>query len=146
MRRLKAPTLGAKGRGLSSMFTRSILALAIASCSVVLFAGSAPAATFDAGAAFGARESVSSLHMSPDGHNVVELAPGKGQGSVAYTLNLAKGSKPKPALVTDGEPYRVRGRRWVSNKRLVCTTLSLHKDPNVTLAYVSRLVAVDADG
>ena len=51
----------------------------------------ATSTTFDAASAFGARPSVSTMSLSPDGMNVTYLAPTKGQGSIAYTLNLANG-------------------------------------------------------
>jgi hypothetical protein len=68
--------------------------------------GSAP---FDAAAAFGARADVTALRLSPDGQRVAFVAPYKGQGSVATTLSLTPGAKPKVAFYTDGKPFRVRG-------------------------------------
>src|ERR1700753_1798094 len=76
--------------------------------------------SFDPATAFGARPSVHSLHLSPDGMSVVYIAPAPGQGSVAYTLNLKPGSRPRVALTTDGKPYRIGWCRWASNDRLVC--------------------------
>ena len=62
------------------------------------------AKSFDAAEAFGARESIAHLSMSPNGLSVAYIAPLQGQGSAAYTLNLAKGSAPKLALSADGKP------------------------------------------
>ena len=56
---------------------------------------------FDAATAFGARPTASNLHLSPDGMSVAYIGPAKGQGSVAYTLSLAKGSSPKAAFGAD---------------------------------------------
>ena len=50
---------------------------------------------FDAAAAFGARPSITDMSLSPDGKNVVYVAPAAGQGSVAYTLSLQPGAKEK---------------------------------------------------
>ena len=49
--------------------------------------------SFDPPAAFGARQSVSDLRLSPDGQRVSYIAPTDGQGSVVYTLSLDKGAR-----------------------------------------------------
>jgi dipeptidyl aminopeptidase/acylaminoacyl peptidase len=101
---------------------------------------------FDAASAFGARPSVTHLTMSPDGRSVAYIVPTQGQGAVAYTLGLAKGSAPKPALRSNGEPYRLEGCRWVANDRLVCYVYGIAKSADIGLAPVSRMVAVNSDG
>jgi dipeptidyl aminopeptidase/acylaminoacyl peptidase len=107
----------------------------------------ARAVPFDAATAFGARPSASALQMSPDGMSVVYIAPTKGQGSIAYTLSLAKGSTPKPALAVDGKPFRLSSCHWVSNDRIVCLIYAVeHPDPTLRMVTLSRTVAVDADG
>ena len=50
------------------------------------------ATPLDAATAFGARQSVSNLTLSPDGTSVAYVAPTEGQGSKAITLSLAKGA------------------------------------------------------
>ena len=101
---------------------------------------------FDAASAFGARPSVTSLVLSPDGTSVAYIVPADGQGSVAYTLALAEGSKPKRALSTDGKSYRLEWCQWVANDRLVCGLYTHLKDPTFGPLPVSRAVAVNADG
>jgi dienelactone hydrolase len=95
--------------------------LAIASW---LFAASPLAAQtlkpFDAAAAFGARDSVTHLRLSPDGMSVVYVTPAAGQGSVVYTLALTKGSSPRPVLAASGNPERIGRCDWVSNQRVIC--------------------------
>src|SRR5215470_9184313 len=104
------------------------------------------AASFDAAKAFGARESVTALNLSPDGQNVVYVAPGSGQGGVGYVLNLAQGAKPRPFLTANGNPDRLAYCFWVSNERLACRVNFLVKDPTLGVLPYSRLVAVNADG
>jgi pimeloyl-ACP methyl ester carboxylesterase len=105
------------------------------------------APTFDAARAFGARPSVSNLRISPDGKSVVYIAPAKGQGSIAYTLNLAPGSLAKPALAADGKPFRLQDCHWVSNDRLVCRIYAAERVvPGIRVVRVTRTIAVDADG
>jgi dipeptidyl aminopeptidase/acylaminoacyl peptidase len=101
---------------------------------------------FDPAIAFGARPSVTDMHLSPDGMSVVYIAPTHGQGSIAYTLSLAKGSVPKPALSADGTPYRLEDCHWVSNDRLVCMLYAIIPDPEVGHVWVTRVVAVDTGG
>jgi dipeptidyl aminopeptidase/acylaminoacyl peptidase len=106
------------------------------------------AASFDAAAAFGARPDVTTLRLSPDGQNISFVAPYKGQGSVASTLSLTPGAKPKVAFFADGKPFRLRGCNWVSNERLICTVYGLFPDPHGVHGFlpVTRMVAVNADG
>ncbi|HEY4338882.1 MAG TPA: alpha/beta fold hydrolase [Steroidobacteraceae bacterium] len=122
-------------------------------CALALLAG-APylhaegAAPFDAASAFGARPDVTALRLSPDGRSVSFVSPYKGQGSVASTVSLAPGSKPKVAFFADGKPFRVRECNWVSNERLICTVFGLVPDPRAVHGFlpITRMVAVNADG
>jgi len=102
--------------------------------------------SFDAAAAFGARQSVTGMRLSPDGSVVSYLTPRTGQGTVVYTLGLAKGAKPQPALLADGKPWRITGCGWVSNERLVCNIFGVVEDPILDYVRVWRVVAVNADG
>jgi len=102
--------------------------------------------SFDPPAAFGARQSVSDLRLSPDGQRVSYIAPTDGQGSVVYTLSLDKGARPRAALRAAGKPDRLTYCNWVSNERLACEVYALVKDPTYGFLSFSRLVAVNADG
>jgi acetyl esterase/lipase len=102
--------------------------------------------SFDPASAFGARPSVTGMHLSPDGMSVTYVAPTKGQGSIAYTLSLAKGSVPKPTLSADGTPYRLEDCHWVSNDRIVCLIYAVINDAAIGRVGMTRIVAVDAGG
>jgi len=102
--------------------------------------------SFDAAAAFGAREGVSRMSLSPDGANVAYIAPAAGQGSQLYTLSLAKGAVRRLALSADGRPFRIEECGWVSNTRLVCTILAIKVDPQFGPMGFTRTLAVDSDG
>jgi dipeptidyl aminopeptidase/acylaminoacyl peptidase len=104
------------------------------------------ATPLDAATAFGARQSVSNLTLSPDGTSVAYVAPTEGQGSKAITLSLAKGAKAKLALVASGKPERLDRCDWVSNERLVCVVYAVAKNGSLGLLPVSRIVAVNSDG
>jgi dipeptidyl aminopeptidase/acylaminoacyl peptidase len=103
------------------------------------------ASELDAASAFGARESVSGLTLSPDGRSVAWVAPAEGQGAVLYTLSLGAKTPARGALRSDGKPYRIRHCDWASNDRLVCRIYGI-ATTDFGLAPVSRLVAVNADG
>lgn len=100
---------------------------------------------FDPTAAFGSRPSVSSISISPDGASIAYVAPSAGRGSVLFTVQLNADSRPRPALTSDGKPFRLQGCEWVSNSRLVCTLFFLAKS-NLELAPFTRLIAIDSDG
>ena len=102
--------------------------------------------SFDAAVAFGARPSVSAMTLSPDGQSVAYRSPLPGQGSALYTLSLAEGAKPKPALALNGKPERLGGCLWVANDRLACLIYASLKDPVAGIMPFNRLVAVNADG
>jgi len=106
----------------------------------------ADTSAFDAAAAFGARPSVSSLRLSPDGQSVVYLTPTQGQGSAAYTLSLAPGAKPRLALAASGKPDRLAHCSWVAADRLTCVAYALKHDEINGMVPFSRVVAVNADG
>jgi dipeptidyl aminopeptidase/acylaminoacyl peptidase len=101
---------------------------------------------FDAAAAFGARQSVVDLSLSPDGLHVAYVVPTAGQGAALYTLELSAGAAPHVALVATGSPDRIEKCRWVSNARLVCTIYGVVKSGLLEILPFTRLVAVDADG
>lgn len=127
------------------MLNRWLVAAGMACIALTCRGQSTP--PLDAASAFGARPSASRMHISPDGMNVVYLAPGKGQGTVAYTLSLAKGSAAKPAISADGTPFRLDSCHWVSNDRLVCVVYATQQlDPALGVTTLTRTIAVDADG
>jgi acetyl esterase/lipase len=128
-----------------------MLGLSLLVCSSAVAAVEpAPAAQaikdFDAASAFGARPSVESLTLSPSGSSVAYLMPGSGQGSTLYTLDLAKGSRPRQVLSADGTSFRLSACRWIANDRLICYAHAYKKDPIYGMLPISRVLAIDADG
>jgi dipeptidyl aminopeptidase/acylaminoacyl peptidase len=121
----------------------------LAVLSVGLMSGTLLAAEskpFDAAAAFGARQSISSLSLSPDGTSVAYLAPSEGAGTALYTLRLEKDAQPRLALVSNGHPDRINRCFWVAHDRLACEIFALVQDPTLGFLPISRVVAIDADG
>ena len=97
---------------------------AAAICSVMLCANGEP----DAATRFGARESVQSIALSPDGSQLAYVVPTQGQGSRLYSIPVGT-TQPKGVINVDGEKQRMSGCNWVSNARLVCSIYAVVDAP-----------------
>jgi dipeptidyl aminopeptidase/acylaminoacyl peptidase len=111
-------------------------------------ASSAQAADAPAGgaaAAFGARQQVESVSISPDGKTIAIIEPTAGRGAALLVANLDGTPTLKPIMVSSGSPDRLQHCDWSSNTRLVCSIYmisTIYGDRH----GVSRLLAVDSDG
>ena len=115
----------------------------IAAALLALFLLPAAAQT-DPAAAFGARESIESIALSPNGQRILYVAPTRGQGSGVYTVDLATGES-RLTTGVDGRTQRLLGCNWVSNERMVCEVYGVSVAPGEVVT-ASRLVAINADG
>lgn len=99
-------------------------------------------------AAFGARESVEHISLSPDGQQVAWLQPGPGQVTELRVSSAAGGAKSRLVTSSDGKPFRLERCNWAANDRLVCfaSGLTLHAGSRGNMVSLTRLVAIDADG
>ena len=122
------------------MTMKLTLALGI---SVLALAGPV-AAQANPAAMFGARESIESIDLSPDGTTIAYVSPGPGAASV---LNIAKvdGGTERPVTRSAGKPDRLSWCNFVSNDRLVCR-LSGVIDYEGLLLGASRLISLDSNG
>jgi dipeptidyl aminopeptidase/acylaminoacyl peptidase len=121
-----------------------------ACASLLLVSASAPtaaAAPADPPAAFGARESVLDIALSPSGRKVAFVAPGPGRSTLLYTVDVGSEAEPFMALSADGKPERLSGCGWVSDQRLICTIYMVVDSivPGQAMG-ATRLVAVNSDG
>ncbi|WP_374649968.1 alpha/beta hydrolase family protein [Rhizorhabdus sp.] len=111
--------------------------------------GAMASAETDLAAAFGAREQIQQISMSPDGTRLAYVVPTKGQGSALLTFAPGIDEQPKVALVSDGETDRLSACHWIANTRLVCDLWGLTRPAelaNYGIIEFSRVVAVDMDG
>src|SRR3954453_22145123 len=95
-------------------------------------------------ALFGARESATSVHLSPDGNSVAFLAPAPGGAWVPFTANIATGeSKPflRPGKGTD----KLHWCRFVTDQRLICRYGGIARNSEGVLLGYSRLIAINRD-
>lgn len=110
--------------------------------------GSAAGPPADPAAAFGTRESVLSISLSPSGRQVAFISPGPGQTTFLYTVDSAGGGTARQTLSADGKPEQLRRCGWVSETRLVCTIFMIGATAAAGQQVVgmTRLVAIDVDG
>jgi acetyl esterase/lipase len=101
----------------------------------------------DPPAAFGVRERVLDISMSPGGTKIAFITPGPGQSTVLYTVDAAGGHAPIRAVAADGRPERLTKCGWVSEERLICTLYFVVENivPNQPVDG-TRLIALNADG
>jgi len=126
---------------MSEMKVISIVAgLALASSA---HAADAPAG--GAAAAFGARQQVQDVSISPDGKQIAIVEPTAGRGAALLVANLDGTPTLKPILTSSGSPDRLSGCRWSGNTRLVCTIYMIDTVYGEKTG-TSRLVALNADG
>ncbi|MDT9600296.1 alpha/beta hydrolase family protein [Sphingosinicella rhizophila] len=95
---------------------------------------------------FGARATIEHASLSPDGALLAYLQPTKGQGSGLYVVPLDGSAKPALILRAEGDPERLGYCKWVAAARLVCNVYGITQIEGGHPAYISRLIAVDADG
>ncbi|WP_299327222.1 prolyl oligopeptidase family serine peptidase [Parasphingopyxis sp.] len=94
--------------------------------------------------AFGSREAVRSIALSPSGNRVVYLGPGPGEETRAYVADVGA-SRSQIVTLTDGDPMELDWCRFVSEDRVVCQIYAMVQDPH-QIYPVTRLFAVDDDG
>jgi dipeptidyl aminopeptidase/acylaminoacyl peptidase len=122
----------------------------VAACAACLLVSTAVIAAepADPPAAFGARESVLSVSLSPSGRQLAFISPGLGQATILYTVDAAGGGTPRETLSADGKPERLHRCNWVSETRLVCTVYMVAASAQVggQVVGATRLIAIDSDG
>jgi acetyl esterase/lipase len=112
-----------------------------------LQAAQAQQATVDEAARFGELEQMIGAELSPDGKNIVFVAPGPGPRTTAFVANLASGQS-RAVVSADGIPMRLTGCGWASNVRLVCKEYGVVEAAGYVSPIISatRLFAIDIDG
>jgi len=98
-----------------------------------------------AAAAFGQREPIQQISLSPDGAQIAYIMPTQGQGSMVVVRGVADGSAPHMVISADGKPNRLSDCHWVSNARLVCSIYGVVNMEGRFTGF-SRIFAIDADG
>ena len=126
---------------------RGLLGLAV-SLAMISPAHAVAGESKDIATLFGARPSVESASLSPDGQMLLFVQPMAGQGSGAFVADLRGQGKLafKRILVATGDPERMDRCEWSSNSRLLCHVYQVTRLDMGDLAYVDRFIAINADG
>jgi dienelactone hydrolase len=124
------------GRGL-----RAGLAALLVSSSIAAVAQTPP----DLAAAFGARESVLDISLSPDGTKLAMVVPGPSDMNILAIRGVADDSPMKPIMRSESKQARLDNCHWASNTRIVCSAYGV-ADVLDRKVPTSRLFAVDEDG
>ena len=95
--------------------------------------------------AFGKREGIEDISLSPDGTKIAYIEPASGQGNRLFTVDLAGTQLPKAVLAASGDPERLNDCDWVSNIRLVCRIFAVSEIAGERFS-VSRVFAINSDG
>jgi dienelactone hydrolase len=89
----------------------------------------------DLAAAFGARESVREISLSPDGKQIAFSAPLDGQGSGLYVVPVDGSEKPRRIAVATGTPERIGDCAWINADRLLCNVWGIAKRSGFTVDF-----------
>ncbi|MFC3597031.1 alpha/beta hydrolase family protein [Sphingobium scionense] len=95
--------------------------------------------------AFGARETVISASLSPDGQKIALVTAGAGRTTRTYVLNAQEGAEPKVVAGASGKPEYLYRCNWASNDRLACTIGGESRVGDDVYGF-SSVFAVDAAG
>lgn len=98
----------------------------------------------DPAAAFGARESVRGVDLSPDGSSLLYLAPGEGQSVSLYTVDLASGVT-RTVSYSSGERLAYESCHFATEDRLVCRLYGYREINGIPVGR-TQMVAIGADG
>jgi dipeptidyl aminopeptidase/acylaminoacyl peptidase len=94
--------------------------------------------------AFGVREGVANMDLSPDGSRAVFTGPGPGRTTIVYVADIVAGTT-TPILSSKSDPETLRWCAFVSNDRLACRFTAIIKAGD-GLIPASRMIALDTAG
>ncbi|CAN1505581.1 DAP2 Dipeptidyl aminopeptidases/acylaminoacyl-peptidases [Sphingomonadaceae bacterium] len=115
------------------------------SITLCLLSCGAMAQADDMAKAFGKREGIEDISLSPNGNKIAYIEPASGQGNRLYTVDLSGDGTPVAVLAASGDPERLNNCEWVSDVRLVCLIYAVSEVAGERFG-ASRLIAVNADG
>ena len=95
--------------------------------------------------AFGAREFVRSISLSPNGQYFAMLISGKGKSVVLATGCVHGSQRPVSILSSDGDPERLTGCDWANDDRLICSIYTVAGKGVDALGF-TRTIAINRDG
>ncbi len=94
---------------------------------------------------FGARETVISGSLSPDGEKIALVTAGTGRLTRVQVLEAREGAEPRSVATGTGVPEYLRRCEWVANDRLACLISGEQRYADDVYGF-SSMFAVDAAG
>ncbi len=99
----------------------------------------------EAAAAFGARQSILNISLSPSGNKIAYISPNGAAGEAVFVVNLSGEAVAKPILTNSDINSDIDYCAWLSDSRLVCN-LSIVDNSSGEIIGFSRLIVVNSDG
>ncbi|OGS55784.1 MAG: peptidase S9 [Erythrobacter sp. RIFCSPHIGHO2_12_FULL_63_10] len=118
---------------------------AMAACASCLATAAMAQTVQEAAEAFGARQSVLDISISPSGTKIAIIAPSGGSGEAIRVVDLAGNAVPRAILVNSDIRDDISYCDWMSEDRLVCGIFVAENSAGMLLGF-TRLVIVNADG
>lgn len=94
--------------------------------------------------AFGTREFVQNISLSPDGNKIAIVTPVKGRAAAVIVIDATNGDT-KTILTSSGNPDRLTDCHWSTDTRLICSIYMIIDTDGDRLSY-TRILAVNSDG
>ena len=94
--------------------------------------------------AFGTRQSVESVDISPSGKRLLVVDPGPGKSSILSVIDVASGET-KPILKSAADPEGLYWCKFESDDEIICQYGGSTYYENILVGF-SRLIAIDANG
>jgi len=124
----------------------AIIGLALAPLATQAFAADPPAkSSAQLAEAFGQREYIQQISLSPDGTKVAMLVAAKERQTALIVADTIKGGPPKAILASTGKGDELVDCHWSTDTRLICRIYLTTTDAAYRIGY-TRVVALNADG
>lgn len=105
----------------------------------------APLSARAAAEAFGAREQIQQISLSPDGKLVAIVMPYGARGTRVAVADPVAGGAPKVIVNADGTPETIRSCTWTTATRIVCQVSFITDATGMRLGF-TRMIAINSDG
>lgn len=129
-------------QGIVAAATLSLMAAKVGARTAVI----APATNAsDTARAFGAREFVRQISLSPDATQLVAVVTLAGRATRAVVVPIAAPDKMHAVIASQGTKEQLDYCRWASNRQLICGVSLTRGSPGELLGF-DRLVTLPADG
>lgn len=96
-------------------------------------------------AAFGARQTVSDVSISPQGTKLLYVSPGNASDETIYVVDLTGAGEHVPIATMNEADARLNGCNWASEDRIVCSVYGIQEVASA-LVFFTRMISMKSDG